>query len=182
MEVRRALAEQYHAALAMLQDCIQKCPEKLWSNPDPPFDEGDRIIHRAFWRIAYHAVYFTHLYIGPSVAEFKPWPDRRPGYFDAMWLEGWEIEPFEFPADAVPISKAELLAYVKYLDGQMDVLLEVVDLESPESGVPWYKNFPKLNHELLTLRHLQGHVGQLSEILHSNGVDTQWISRVHPFR
>lgn len=35
----------------------------------------------------------------------------------------------------------------------------------------------KLSHELMNLRHTQGHVGQLSELLMARGIDTDWISK-----
>jgi hypothetical protein len=35
----------------------------------------------------------------------------------------------------------------------------------------------KLEHEILSIRHLQGHVGQISERLMEAGIDLDWISR-----
>ena len=43
MELREALKEQYHAGLAMLAECVEKCPDALWLQGEPP---------RYFWRIA----------------------------------------------------------------------------------------------------------------------------------
>lgn len=180
MEIKDALKEQYHAALAMLVDCVEKCPNDLWTTPsrkDVDPDEPTRHCIRSFWRIAFHGVYFTHLYLGQNEDAFQPWPGRRQGYFDGMWQKPWDTEPFEFPEDAEPISKKELLDYIAYLDGILDDTIDNLNLESEESGIPWYKNFGKLSHELLTLRHLQGHVGQLSELLMARGIDTDWFSR-----
>jgi hypothetical protein len=178
MDVREALREQFRASLAMLGDCVERCPDGLWTTPNPAWDDGDRMIYRPFWRIAFHAVYFTHLYMGQTVDDFEPWPGRRPDYFEAMWRVPWEIEPFEFPEDADPVSKGELLAYIEHVDRLVGPTFDQLDLDSPDSGIPWYKNFGKLSHELLTLRHLQGHVGQLSELLLARGIDSEWISRV----
>ena len=50
--LRSALKSQYHAALAMLREAIEKCPDELWAS--------DEYTNR-FWRIAYHTLYFTHL-------------------------------------------------------------------------------------------------------------------------
>ena len=30
MELRQALKEQYHAGLAMLAECVEKCPADMW--------------------------------------------------------------------------------------------------------------------------------------------------------
>jgi len=44
-----------------------------------------------------------------------------------------------------------------------------------ESGFSWY-SIPKLDHQLLNLRHLQGHVGQLSELVMATGADLTWVA------
>lgn len=178
MKTRDALKEQYHAAFAMLADVVHKCPDELRTTPNPRVDDGDRIIFRPYWRIVFHAVYFTQLYVGQTVDDFQPWPDRRRDSFEDLWHAPWEVEPFELPEDADPWSKAEMLGYLAYVDGLIDPIVDALDLDSPESGIPWYKDFPKLSHELLTLRHLQGHIGQLSELLMERGLDPEWISRV----
>lgn len=177
MNIKDALKEQYHASLAMLVDCIEKCPDDLWTSPSRKDQDGDRYCIRSFWRIAFHAIYFTHLYFGQSVDAFQPWPGRRKDYFEGMWHAPFETEPFEFPDDADPATKKELLEYVAYVDSILDETIDGLDLDAEESGIPWYKNFGKLSHELLTLRHLQGHVGQLSELLMAREIDTDWISR-----
>jgi hypothetical protein len=71
MELRQALKEQYHAGLAMLAECVEKCPEGMWLEGEHP---------RTFWRIAFHAAFFTHLYLGQNEEAFAPWPapPRRP--------------------------------------------------------------------------------------------------------
>lgn len=178
MEVlSKALKEQYHAGLAMLVDCVRKCPDDLWTAPAASVPEPDRPFHRSFWRIAFHTVYFSHLYLDQTVDDFQPWPGRRPGYFEGMWQKPWDVEPFEFPEDAEPASKDEVLAYIEFVDGLIDPTIDHLDLDRQETGIPWYTNMTKLSHELLNLRHLQGHVGQLSELLMMRGIDSKWISK-----
>ena len=46
MELRTALKEQYHAGLTMLRQCVEQCPDDLWTSGAHP---------RPFWRIAFHA-------------------------------------------------------------------------------------------------------------------------------
>src|SRR3954468_18049416 len=69
MDLRQALKEQYHAGLAMLAECVDKCPEGMWLEGEPP---------RAFWRIAWHAAYFTHNYLVQNEEAFNgsvaDWP------------------------------------------------------------------------------------------------------------
>src|SRR5437016_11355850 len=52
--MRPVLKSQYHASLAMLRDTIERCPDALWTS-------GDYL--NPFWRIAYHALYYTHFYL-----------------------------------------------------------------------------------------------------------------------
>ena len=68
MNVQAALKSQYHAALAMLKQAIEQCPEDLWSGGGNPV---------AFWRVAYHALFFTHLYLQPDLESFRPWEHHR---------------------------------------------------------------------------------------------------------
>ena len=60
----------------------------------------------------------------------------------------------------------------------IDPTVDQLDLASDETGFSWYKNMSKLSHQLMNLRHMQGHVGQLSELLMARGIDTDWVAQV----
>jgi hypothetical protein len=64
MNVQSALKGQYHAALAMLKQTIEKCPDDLWTS------QGQS---PAFWRVAYHTLFYTHLYLQPDEKAFRAW-------------------------------------------------------------------------------------------------------------
>ena len=155
MDVRRALKEQYRGGLAMLAECVEKCPEEMWQAVDA---------ERPFWRIAHHAAFFAHFYLGQTEPAFQPWSVRQTGTDVELWCDPPE-----------PFSRDETLAYIRYIDGLMDPTIDGLDLDSGETGISWYQNMTKLSHELMNLRHLQGHVGQLSEQLMQRGIDTSWI-------
>lgn len=165
--IRQALKEQYHAALAMLTECVQKCPDELWTAGTHP---------RTFWRVAFHAAYFTHLYLGQNEDAYQPWPGRPEGCPE-LWQKPWTLEPYELPENFEPYTQIQVGGYLAYIDALIDPTVDTLDLEAEETGIPWYKNMGKLSHELLTLRHIQGHVGQLSELLLARGIDTDWISK-----
>ncbi len=158
MDIRGALKSQYHAALKMLRECVELCPEEVWTSGKHP---------RSFWRIAYHAVFFAHLYLQPNEAAFQPWEKGREDA-DCLWETPPEIEPY---------SQADILAYIDLVSGQVDTMVDTLDLDSEDSGFPWYPNIDKLSHEIMNIRHIQGHVGQLSELLMMHGVDTNWVGR-----
>lgn len=173
MEIQQALKEQYHAGLAMLAECVEKCPQELWLQGDAP---------RAFWRIAWHAAYFTHNYMvqdenafNGSVADW-PLPIRTTlGISDTQ--KATDMEPYELPETVTPLPQQEFLGYLTYLRGLVDVTVDSLDLEKQDTGFSWYPNMTKLSHELMNLRHIQGHVGQLSELLMAHGIDTDWIGK-----
>ena len=175
MELRDALKEQYHAGLGMLRQCVGQCPDDLWTSGTYP---------RPFWRIAFHAAFFTHLYLGQDEAAFNESfvVGRAPSaVVRALGAEHWrqcgEVEPYELPEDAPPVSKAEILEYIAFIDALVDPTLDALDLDAAETGFSWYKNMSKLSHELMNLRHIQGHVGQLSELLMARGIDIDWIAK-----
>ncbi len=171
MILRQALQEQYHARLTMLAECVEKCPDDLWTS-----HTDMRPFWRAFWRIAFHAAYFTHLYLGQSEDVYQLWPDRPEGCPE-LWQKPFRLEPYELPEDFPPYTKEQVLDYLAYIDSLIDPTVDALDLEAPETGIGWYKGMSKLSHELMNLRHLQGHIGQLSELLMARGIDTDWFGK-----
>lgn len=71
MDIRKDLKEQYHASLAMLATCVEQCPDAIWTSGTYP---------RTYWRIALHAAFFTHLYLGQNLKAFQPWDDGPQDY------------------------------------------------------------------------------------------------------
>ena len=66
--LRSVLKSQYHAALAMLREAVERCPADEWSSAD----------HKnVFWQVAYHTLFFTHLYLQPDEAAFQLWAQHR---------------------------------------------------------------------------------------------------------
>ena len=168
MEARHALREQYHAGLGMLAECVRKCPAELWTGGEFP---------RSFWRIAFHAAFYTHLYMGQNEQSFVPWPERKEGVHVGLWNPPFEVEPYELPEDAAIYESGAILGYIAFIDGLVDATVDALDLDADATGFSWYKNMSKMSHQLMNLRHLQGHIGQLSERLMSQGIDTDWIGR-----
>lgn len=167
MDIRTALKEQYRAGLAMLAECVEKCPEEVWTSGARP---------RTFWRIAFHAAFFTQLYLGHDETTFEEWPGRHPADPN-LFSDPAYMEPYELPDDAEIYTRKEMLDYIAFVDSRLDPLIDALDLDSDEPGISWYKNISKLSFVLMNLRHVQGHVGQLSELLMAHGIDTDWIAR-----
>lgn len=166
MEIKQALKDQFRASLRMLAQCVERCPDDLWTQGEYP---------RYYWRIAFHAIFFTHVGIAQDEASYVPWPDR-PGKHEAMFLDPAHIEPYELPDGAELFTKEETLAYISHVDAILDESIDRLDLDTDESGYRWYPKMSKMSNVLMNLRHIEGHVGQLSELLMARGVDIDWVS------
>lgn len=161
----------------MLDECIEKAPDDLWCGPG-----SNGVAERAFWRIAWHALYFTHCYLVQETADFNAsaveWPEairKKLGVNSEQ--SATEVEPYELPHNAIPVTRQEMRDYVRYLGGLVAPTIASLDLDRQDTGFHWYPDMTKLSHELMNLRHLQGHVGQLSELLMTRGIDISWIAR-----
>ena len=148
MTLQAVLKSQYHASLVMLLEAIEGCPADLWTS--------DQYANQ-FWQVAYHTLFYTDLYLQPAEAAFTPWEHHRPGH-----------HRFEARADPAvsltPYSVGELTAYCGRCQDMVDSAVDRLDLRSPESGFSWYQ-MPKLELQVLNLRHLQHHTGQLADRL-----------------
>jgi hypothetical protein len=155
MDVKAALATQYRAALGMLRDAVENCPDDLWTDPAPK---------NAFWHVAYHALFYAHLYLVPGEKAFEPWEGHRENH---QFLGNLPWPPHDAPDLGEPYSRGQVLAYCDHLEALIDPVLETVDLASESSGFGWYE-MPKLDHEILSIRHLQHHAGQLADRLRNH--------------
>jgi hypothetical protein len=134
--------------------------------------------------MAFHTAFFTHNYLVQNEGAFNESfvIGRTPSVVvHALGAERWtqcgEVEPYELPDGAPTVSKKDVLEYFAYIRGLIDPTVDALDLETDDSGFSWYTDISKLSHELMNLRHIQGHVGQLSELLMARGIDIEWVHR-----
>jgi hypothetical protein len=158
MNVQAALKNQYHAALAMLKQTIDQCPDDLWTS------QGQ---FPAYWRVAYHTLFFTHFYLQPNVDAFRPWKHARDKCQD--------LGPVSQSTIGEPYSKSQILEYWHVCDTMVDAAVDRLDLDAPECGFPWYQ-LPKLDHQINNIRHIQHHAALLSGRLRvAAGADIRWV-------
>ena len=162
MDLRSALEGQYRAGLTMLRECIEKCPDDLWAAGKHP---------RTTWRIAYHTLFYTHLYLAPTYEDFEPWAKHQ-----AQGRILWDDDEDGVPPDETTYTQAEMLEYQKHVEDNLSGWLGKINLESDNSGFDWYP-IPKIDHQLVNIRHLGTHIGQLQEQLYARGIDLDWVSR-----
>ena len=151
--IRMVLARQYHAALAMLREPIEKCREDLWLDTSP---------RNAFWQLAYHTLYFAHLYLQPDEASFRPWREHQGNVQHPDGIPGPADPDSPLPLIADPYTREQVLDYWAFCDGMVEDALGKLDLTSPESGFSWYK-VSKLEHQIVNIRHIQHGAAQLAD-------------------
>lgn len=163
MDTRAALKGQYHAALAMLKQTIEQCPDDLWAAGSNPV---------AYWRVAYHALFFAHLYLHPNVEAFRPWEHHREHH---ECLGNLPFPPHSRPNIGEPYTKQQLLEYWQLCDEMVDTAVDQLDLDAQQCGFPWYQ-LPKLDHQITSIRHIQHHAALLAGRLRSAAnVDIRWV-------
>ena len=163
MNVQAVLKSQYHAALAMLKQVIDGCPDDAWTTGDHP---------TRFWHVAYHALFFTHLYLQPNEDAFRPWEHHREEY---QFLGSLPWPPHRPPKIGEPYTKPQVLDYWRACDAMIDAGVDRLDLDAAECGFSWYK-MPKLEHQVMNIRHTQHHAAILSCRVRSlAGAGTKWV-------
>jgi len=164
--LRASLKSQYHAALAMLREGIEQCPDDLWTSAAHT---------NAFWQVAYHALFFTHLYLGQREDDFSPWERHQADNQNPDGIAGTPDPRSDLPLIPRPYSKADVLAYWRICDDLVDSAVDRLDLHAPDSGFSWYHT-SKLEHQIVSIRHLEHHVGQLADRLRSAAnVGVRWV-------
>jgi hypothetical protein len=158
MNIKDIVKSQYHASLEMLRQAIIKCPDPLW-------DGGE--YKNAFWRVAYHALFFTHLYLQVSLEDFCPWAKHK---------ENYEALDHQLPRDGEPYTKGEVLEYCEMCGEQIEERVASLEPDAP-SGFHWLP-FSKLELQFYNIRHLQQHTGELCERLGARGdIEVGWVGQ-----
>ena len=158
MSVKEIIQSQYLASLEMLRQAIEECSESLWYDPE----------HKSpFWQIAYHMLFYTHLYLQPSEEDFIPWEKHKEDY-RSLGSTG------EGSAAGKPYSKDEILAYHELCCQEVTERVTSLDLEAA-SGFDWLP-FDKLELQIYNIRHIQQHTGELYERLGASGdIELSWV-------
>lgn len=160
------IASQFLAAISMLAECVEKCPDEHWDGK-PPSVVGEQ----PFWMVAYHTLCFVDCYLATSNQRFEAEiNERKPGFHPAGMKELSE----EFPSRR--FERDELRRYVAFCRERITAVLAAetdATLASP-SGFYWL-DFSRAELHLYNLRHLAHHAGQLTAFLRRMGVETRWV-------
>ena len=162
---RATLKSQYHAALAMLKETIERCPDDLWLSSE---------YTNTFWQLAYHTLFFAHMYGAPSEAAWVPWEGHQSDNQNPDGIPGPADPNSTLPLIPKPYTKEQVLAYWKFCDDNVNAAVDAIDVFSDESGFSWYP-IPKLEHQIVNIRHIQHGAAQLADRLRAKlNVGIKW--------
>lgn len=162
MTIQETIQSQYQAALEMLRQAIVDCPAALWDDPAR---------RNRFWHVAYHALFYTHLYLQPVEGDFTPWEKHKENY---QFMGPLPWPPHEEPEIGEPYSQADVLAYLDLCRTQVIEQIPALNLDDGASGFSWLP-FGKLELQFYNLRHLQHHAGELCDRLGAANIDVEWV-------
>jgi hypothetical protein len=141
--LQQVLTGQFEAALCMLNQCIEHCPEQHW--------EG-KIANDTFRQVAYHTLFFVDFYLSPSDVEFE--------LRDVHHRGGDERTS---TAPSTGLTKEETLSYLAICRQKAIETLAGETVESLQ-GPSGFSRLPCTRGELhlYNIRHVQHHTGALS--------------------
>lgn len=160
---RAVLWQQFGAAIDMLANAVNACPDELWRD-QIWIDPTDAPEYSEFWFVAYHSIVWLDRYISGSPKDFVPPAPFIPG---------------RLPED--PYNKEQLLAYLERCRLKCREALETLTDEkaSQRCLFPWDDDpisFAEL--QLYCMRHVQEHAAQLSLYLGQKGISApDWVIR-----
>jgi len=120
-------------------------------------------------------LFFTHLYMQPSNDVFVPWEQHQAGNQYPDGIPGPADPESELPLLPEPYTRAQVLEYGSVCDAMVDETVGALDILSAESGFSWYP-IPKLEHQMVNLRHIQHGVAQLGDrVRAATGEGIDWV-------
>ena len=140
---RSAIRQQFHAAIDMLGNAMEACPESVWPGQGPG----------AFWYLAFHTLFFLDLYLSEEdESRFHPPPP--------FGLS--ELEP-EFVPPERAYGKDELLGYLEQCRKKLDTVMAGMTEAWIENPCPFpYRDMSNGELLLYNMRHVQHHAAQLN--------------------
>jgi hypothetical protein len=159
--LKNSLWQQFSAAIDMLEEAINLCPDELWiaSLWDDP--EDPRFGH--FWYITYHSLSWLDLFLTGSREGFEP---------PAPFIRG-ALPEKPYPKDAVH-------NYLSHCRQKcQSVINGLTDEKAQEICSFEWMDLSFLELQLYNMRHVQEHSSQLRYFLGRNNISTNdWVARI----
>jgi len=155
--LKKILSGQFEASLAMLEECVDKCPADHWNG---------KIAKYEFWHVAYHTLCCTDMYLSPS------WEEFQPSEFHPL---GMDELTNEFPSRE--FSRDEISTYLTHCRKKATATLaeETIDSLERPAEFHWLPSLSRGELHIYSIRHVMHHTGQLSAYLRRLDIDTDWV-------
>lgn len=160
---------QFGAAIDMLENAIDACPEDVWSDPSkrPEWARHDVV---GFWYLVYHTLFFLDFDLTDRPEEeFSP-----PSPFTRAELDPAGVLPER------PYSKDELRAYLEHDRRKFrEVIAALDEKDAFERKARTRPDLSVAELFLYSMRHVQHHTAQLNLILRqrTDSAPPGWVSR-----
>lgn len=160
---RQLVVGQYEAALSMLKECVDRCPDAVWNA---------RVANYKFCQVAFHTLFYTDFYLGEDPESFR----RQPFHLQNERIFR-DYEEFEDRAPVHLYEKRQILAYLSHC---REKAREVLPKETPDTLMAGHAFKPRVPSRaelhIDNIRHVQHHTAQLSLRLRlDTGDGAAWI-------
>jgi hypothetical protein len=164
MTWNKIIWNQFGAAIDMLDNAIEACPDDIWQArlfSDKPAEFAE------FWYVAYHALFWLDFYLSESAEDFKP-----PTPFTLSEFDGGLLPERVYTKD-------ELRGYLMYGRTKCHTRLkELTDTVTPQRVRPNWRIESVAELHLYNLRHVQEHAAQLNLFLgQKTGSAPGWVGK-----
>lgn len=162
MNLHEVITSQYNASLEMFENSLSSCPESLWQ---------DASYENRFWHIAFHTMFWTHMYLNDTEHSFEKWEKHIEDY---QWLN---FRSNNYAEEEVIYSKEEVLNYLSFCRAQLSGHLPTLNFENA-GGFSWIR-VNKLELHIYNIRHIQHHTSQLTDRLKEvEDTPIKWVGRM----
>lgn len=161
--MRKALANQYGAALATLSACVKSCPDPAWTAP---------VASYKFCQVVFHTLFYADYYLEIDPANFKrqQFHTRNAAFFR-------DYEEFEDRAPQWLYERPPTLDYLGHVLAKSAQTIAAETADSLQSACPFQRlALTRLELHLYNIRHIQHHAAGLSLRLRlDQHADIPWI-------
>jgi len=155
---------QYHASLKTLDHCVDKCPDETWNAP---------INELAFCQAAFHALFFTDLYLGHDVGSQKtqPFHEKHANVFR-------DYEELQPRRQKLMYEQPWIKLYIEHCRNKVSQVIEGETEETLTADQVWWKRVTsRAESHIYNIRHVQHHAAQLILRLRLNhSLEMPWVS------
>ena len=158
--LKNTVWQQFGAAMDMLEDAINLCPDPLWTAV--LWQDPDGEAYGQFWFVAYHTLFWLDLYLYGTSEGFAP---------PAPFVRGKLPEK--------PYTKEQVLSYLRQCRKKCQATIEgMTDEKASQRCTFNWIEASYLEMQLYSMRHVQEHAAQLNLLLGQHGVEgLDWVTQ-----